>query len=125
MPGPTLVGVSLPIPTTTITVKRRAHDAAADAFDPDTSDPVTVVSGWPAHFSGLTAVESADGNSQTTKGTLLADPMDLRHIDLVINEADLSKWEVRTARAVEDPDRPPPENDSHVTADVVRVSGVA
>lgn len=117
--------MNLPIPTTKITVLRRAHDPTADAFDDDTAAPVTVVTGHPAHFSGPSSTESAAGTSQTTKVTLLADPMDLRHIDLVIDEADGSQWEVRTARAIVDPDRPPPENDSHVTADVVRVSGVA
>jgi len=117
--------VSLPIPTTKITVHRRAHDQTADAFDADTGAAAIIVTGHPAHFSGPSSVESPAGTSQTTRATLLADPIDLRHVDFVTDEANGQVWEVRSARAINDPDRPPPENDSHVTADVVRVSGVA
>lgn len=116
--------MTLPVPTTTVTVKRRAHSATADAFDPDTGPPVVVVSGLPAHFSGARAVEAADGSSQTTRATLLTDPADLQHADVVVNDADGSEWEVLSARTVADPDRPGPENDSHVTADVANAPGV-
>jgi len=117
--------VTLPIPTTTVTVTRRAHDPTADAYDPDTGPAVTVAAGVPAHFSGPRAVESADGASQTTTSTLLTDPCDLRHVDVVLDDRTGLRWEVRSARAVTDPDRPAPENDSHVAAEVVRVEGVA
>jgi len=116
--------VSLPIPTTTITVKRRAHDPTADAYDPDTAGPTLVASGVPAHFSSLVAVEVTDGSSQRYTATLLADPVDLDHADVVVDELSGWEWEVTSARVVTDTERRVLDDTAHVTAGVVHHAGV-
>lgn len=116
--------MSLPVPTTTISILRAQRAAAADAFDPDTGPAVTVATGVPAHFNRARGSESPAGSSTARTTVLLADPCDLQHVDVVVDESDGSEWEVGDVDVVTDPDRPPPENDSHVTANVTRAVGV-
>lgn len=117
--------MSLPVTSTTVTVRRPARAAGADQFDPDTGPPATVATGVRAHFSGVTVTESDDGSSVAYTATLLADPVDLRHGDTVVDDGDGTEWTVGGVRQVVDPDRPAPDNDSHTTAPVARTVGAA
>jgi hypothetical protein len=85
----------LPIASTTITVTRPVLDATRDSYDPEPSPPTTVATQVRAHISSPSGSEIQLGGSQAvTQYRLDADPVDLRHIDRVLDESSSILYEV-------------------------------
>jgi hypothetical protein len=121
--------MTLPLSTTTITVKRvPAADAGKDPYDSDKSPMDTVVAGVRAAFvspSGGSAIGGGEngptGSQEVVGWSLLADPCDLRHSDTVVDDTTGQEFAVAWAKA-----RPDPDGDlDHVVVGVDEVRGAA
>ncbi len=121
--------MTLPIATTSITIKRPpAADDGVDPYDPGKGAMTTVATGVRAAFvspSGGTAVgggeHGATGSQELVGWQLLADPCDLRHYDTVVDETTTQQYAVAWAKS-----RPDPDGDlDHVVAGVDEVRGAA
>lgn len=111
--------MTIPLTTTTITVRRPSVDANRDPYEEDPS-PVTVAEGVRAHISSPSGREQAVGGEQSiVTFPLVCDPVDLQHTDTVIDESDDAEYEVvwvlpRQGFGLD-----------HVKADLKKVTGVS
>ena len=120
--------MTIPLATTTITVKRPPPaDDGADPYDAK-SPMVIVVSGVRALFSSpsggasIGGGEHGDTGSQESVGWhLLVDPCDLRHTDTVYDDTTGRAYAVAWAKARVDPD----VELNHFVAGVNEVQGAA
>ena len=78
----------IPLPTTTITITRRALVATEDPYDEPSGAPSAIASGVRAHISPRGAEEHTEGRSSTedVRYRINADTADLQHTDLVVDE---------------------------------------
>ncbi len=121
--------VSLPLSTTTVTIKRPpTADDGKDPYDVPSAALSTVASGIRALFAAPSGGSSVGGgehgatSSQEAVGwTLLADPCDLRHYDTVIDETTTKTYGVAWAKSRVDPDA----GLNHVVAGVTEIEGAA
>lgn len=75
--------MTLPLTTTTVTVQRPS--AGVDPYEVDSYQ--TVVAGWPAVISGPSGSGlTIGGDQQSVSATLLADPVDIRRYDRVVDD---------------------------------------
>lgn len=88
--------MAIPLPTTTITVRRVPADPNRDPYDP-APEPVVVASGVPAHISLASGRENVAGGSQEIVNFRLAcNPFagGIHHEDTVVNDQSGAVYEV-------------------------------
>jgi hypothetical protein len=114
--------VTLPLATTTITIRRPpASDDGADPYDAKGA-AVTVATGVRAVFSSPAGRElGPTGSAEAVDWRLLADPCDLRHYDTVVDETTAKPYGVVWAKARTDGDG----GLDHVVAGVDEIEGAA
>lgn len=89
--------MSIPLNTTTITVRRSNQDGTLDAIDGVTY--TTLKSGIRAVISSPSGAETnAGGSSEDTTASLACDVTDIRHTDRILDETTGETWEVSWAR---------------------------
>lgn len=114
--------MSLPLPTTTISVYRPQVDPDADGYDADIALPLLIATGVAAHFPAGSGTESTPpGTREVNTKRFIADPADIVHSDYLVDETTDAQWEVRF---VESLPGPPGEGLEHMAGDVYRVSGL-
>ncbi len=118
------MAVSIPLSSTTITIKRAPADLdGTDPYDPpsiDVDDLDTVETGVRALFASPSGTELGPAGSQeSVDWKLLADPCDLQHADTVVDDTTGRLYGVVWAK-------PRPDEDlAHVVAGVNEVEGAA
>jgi hypothetical protein len=119
-----MVGLVIPLATTTIAIERPG-DVGADALDPPAAVPDVVAAGVRAHFPGPSGAETR--GDQSTVRRLLVDPCDLTHVDTVVDESTGLRYGVvwavaRAGDPIED-ELGGGESLAHVVAEVTRLDG--
>lgn len=116
--------MTIPLATTTITIKR--PPASADGTDPYEGSAAldTVATGIRATFSSPGGLVGSAGRATESQEVvdwrLLADPCDLQHYDTVVDDTTGAEFGVIWARARVDPD----DGDlDHVVAGVDEIDG--
>lgn len=86
--------VSIPLATTTITIQRPSVDPDRDPYEEDPA-PDTVAEGVRAHISSPSGREQIVGGEQEiVTFRLSCDPIDLQHVDTVVDDSTGEEYEV-------------------------------
>lgn len=86
--------MSIPLATTTITIRRPSVDPDRDPYEED-PDPQTVAEGVRAHISSPSGRDQIVGGEQSiVTFSLTCDPTDLQHTDTVIDDSSGEEFEV-------------------------------
>lgn len=87
----------IPLATTTVSVRRpdsEPTDPWGGGYDPDPTAPTVIASGIRATISPQAGSAPGPGDNQMVQFRLVADPMDLGHLDIVVDDTTGTEYEV-------------------------------